>query len=227
VNRQSWYDALEYLERLGTHELERATDLLDDAIDRDGIGALGDAFGDVCKSLMDRVLFPAGTIDIHAVVDTIALRIIATSHDTRPGALDRQRSLLVFLGSDGLPCAARDDVASWEPSDRLRDLIACTIGLLVAVADDETCEVADVVGSIRPPQPIRAPEGTFALAWRGPNGAEPFAGAVPRGYTAHITFLGEEPCTLRAIFGRVALLRGEPATDASTTSAASREGAGG
>ena len=214
MNRQSWDDALEYVHRLGAHELERATDLLDAAIDRNGIGALGDAFSEVCVSLMDRVLFPPGTVDIHAVVDTIALRIIDTSHDAQPGALDRQRSLLVFLGSVGLPCAARDDVASWDPTDRLHDLIACTIGLLVAVAEDEGAEVADIVAAIEPPGPLRSPEGTFDLAWRGPNGAEPFAGAVPRGYTAHITFLGSEPCSLRAIFGRVAMLRGDTSATA-------------
>jgi len=230
VNRQSWDDALEYVRRLGTHELERATDLLDAAIDRDGIGALGDAFGAICTSLMDRVLFPAGTVDIHAVLDTIALRIIDTSHDAQPGALDRQRSLLVFLGSVGLQCAARDDVASWDATDRLHDLIACTIGLLVAVAEDEGAEVADIVAGIEPPRPQRAPEGTFALAWRGPNGAEPFASAVPRGYTAHITFLGSEPCSLRAIFGRVAMLRGDKRaaadTEALSVSAVNPEGAG-
>jgi hypothetical protein len=83
------------------------------------------------------------------------------------------------------------------------------IGLLGIVADDEHITLADVVAGIRLPGPPAMPEGTFTLAWRGANGAEPFAGAMPRGYTAHITFLGEEPCSLRSIFARVALLRDE------------------
>ena len=53
---------------------------------RDGIGAINDALADVCRSLMDRVIFPAGTIDIHAVVDRIALRVVELSHDEQPGS---------------------------------------------------------------------------------------------------------------------------------------------
>lgn len=207
VTSEAWTDVVEYLQRLGAHDYAGATDLLDAAIDTDGVGAINDALAQACRALMDRVLFPAGTIDVHAVVDRIALRIVDGMNDKRPEAIDRQRSLLVFVGSEGLPCVARADVASWDPTDRLHDLIACTLGLLGVVADDEDATVADVVALITPPAPARVPEGQFALAWRGPNGAEPFAGVVPRGYTAHITFLGAEPCSLRSIFARVAMPR--------------------
>src|SRR5262249_49383492 len=139
--------------------------------------------------------------------DQIALRTVEKSGDDRPDAVSRQRSLIVFLGSEGLPCAARADVAGWSAEERLRDSIACMIGLLAVVADDEGISFADVVASVTPPGAPGTAEGTFGLAWRGPNGAEPFAGVLPRGYTAHITFVGEEPCSLRAIFARVALLR--------------------
>lgn len=200
-------DVVDYLRHLGAHDVAAATDRLDAAIDRDGIGAISDALGAVCRRLMDRVLFPAGTIDVHAVVDGIAMRIVALSHDERREALDRQRSLIVFLGSDGLPCAARDDVASWDATDRLHDLIACTIGLLAIVADDEQQPVANIVATLDWPAPTANAEGAFTLAWRGANNAEPFAGMMPRGYTAHITFLGEQPCSLRSIFLRVARLR--------------------
>jgi hypothetical protein len=210
----AWHDIVEYVRLLGARDYQRATDLLDTAIDRDGIGSLNDSVADVCRSLMDRVYFAAGTIDVLDVVDSIAMRVTATNRDARRDAVDRQRSLLVFLGSGGLPCAARDDVASWPPDDRLHDSIACMIGLLGIVADDEDISVADVVDRIRPPAPPKTPEGTFALAWRGANGAEPLAGVVPRGYTAHITFLGEAPCSLRSIFARVASLRdGQPQPD--------------
>jgi hypothetical protein len=205
---QAWPDVVDYLRFLGAELFVAATDLLDDAIDRDGIGAINDAVADVCRSLMDRVMFAPGTVDLHAVVDGVALRIVDASGDGRAEALDRQRSLVVFLGSEGLPCVARADVAGWSAEDRLHDSLACMIGLLGAVADDEHATVADVVTTIEPPGPPLTPEGTFGLAWRGTNGAEPFAGVVPRGYTAHITFLGEEPCSLRSIFARVALLRG-------------------
>jgi hypothetical protein len=207
MTSDAWTDVLEYLRRLGANDLFAATDLLDHAIDRDGIGSINDALADACRSLMDRVIFPAGTVDIHAVVDTVALRVIDTSGDARPEAIDRQRSLLVFLGSEGLPCAARNDVASWSAVDRLHDSIACVIGLVGIVSTDTHTTLADTVAAIAPPGPTQIPEGTFGLAWRGPNSAEPFAGVVPRGYTAHITFLGANECSLRSIFARVAMLR--------------------
>src|SRR5690242_5132830 len=134
---QAWDDVVAYLRLVGSGEIEDATDLLDSAIDRDGIGAINDAFADVCRALMDRIVFPAGTVDIHTVVDHIALRVCDTARDNTAIALDRQRSLLVFLGSEGLPCAARDDVAHWSSEDRLRASIACTIGLIGVVMHDE------------------------------------------------------------------------------------------
>jgi hypothetical protein len=210
VTADAWTDVLGYLRRLGTGDLVGATDMLESAIDRDGIGAINDAVADACRSLMDRVVFPAGTVDIHAVVDTIALRVVDTNGDIRPEAVDRQRSLLVFFGSEGLPCAARNDVASWTAEDRLHDSIACLIGLVGIVSTDTDASIADAVAHIEPPAPITTPPGSFGLAWRSPSGAEPFAGVVPRGYTAHITFLGASECSLRAIFARVALLRDTP-----------------
>ncbi len=207
MTSDAWTDVLGYLGRLGAHDVILATELLDRAIDRDGIDAINDALGDACRSSMDRVVFPAGTVDIHAVVDTIALRIVETSGDARPVALDRQRSLLVFLGSVGLPCAARNEVATWSAEDRLHDSIVCLIGLVGIVASDAHISVADAVARIAPPGPVETPEGTFGLAWRGPSDAEPFAGVVPHGYTAHITFLGAEQCSLRSIFAGVAMLR--------------------
>ncbi len=207
MTSQAWQDLLGYLGRLGAGDVILATELLDRAIDRDGIDAINDALGDACRSAMDRVMFPAGTVDIHAVVDTIALRIVETSGDTRLIAVDQQWSLLVFLGSVGLPCAARNEVASWSPEDRLHDSIACLIGLVGIAASDAHTTIADAVAHIAPPGPVEIPEGTFGLAWRGPNGSEPFAGVVPRGYTAHITFPGAEQCSLRSIFAGVALLR--------------------
>jgi hypothetical protein len=207
---QAWADVVDYLWRLGDGDYEAATDLLDQAIDRDGIGAMNDAFADACRALMDRIVFPAGTVDIHTVVDHIALRICDTARDNTALALDRQRSLLVFLGSEGLPCAARDDVSQWSQEERLRASIACTIGLIGVVMHDEGRTPAEVVHTIEPPEPPVTPEGTFGLAWRGANVAEPFAGVVPHGYTAHITFIGTHECSLRAIFARVAMLRDAP-----------------
>jgi hypothetical protein len=222
VKAQARRDVVEYLRWLGAGDVGAATDRLDAAIDRDGIGAISEELAAVCRRLMDRVLFPPGTVDVHAVVDRIAMRIVELSHDTRREALDRQRSLIVFLGSDGLPCAARDGVASWDTTDRLHDLIACTIGLLAIVADDEQESVAHIVATLDDMRAISDAEGTFTLAWRGPNRAEPFAGAMPRGYTANITFLGEEPCSLGSIFRRVARLRDvalEAVTDPTTPQA--------
>jgi hypothetical protein len=207
VNDAAFGLALEYLHRIGARDILGATNFLGVAIETEGIGAMNDALADVCRSLMDRVVFPAGTIDIHAVVDRIALRVVEVSGDEQPGALDRLRTLIVFFGSEGLPCQARDDVASWSAEDRLHDTVACTVGLVGIVAGIEGATISDTVDAITPPAPASTPDGAFDLAWRGPSGAEPFAGFVPRGYTAHITFLGDGTCSLRAIFARVANLR--------------------
>jgi hypothetical protein len=207
VNDAAFGLALEYLHRIGARDIEGATNFLGVSIESEGIGAVNDALADVCRSLMDRVVFPAGTVDIHAVVDRIALRVVELSGDAQLGALDRVRSLIVFLGSEGLPCQARDDVASWSSEDLLHDLVACTVGLVGIVAGIEGATISETVDAITPPVPLVVPQGAFDLAWRGPSGAEPFAGFVPRGYTAHITFLGAATCSLRAIFARVASLR--------------------
>src|SRR5262245_41315712 len=143
----AWSDVIDYLRFLGTELLVAATDLLDDAIDRHGIGAINEAVADVCRSLMERVTFDTGTVDIHRVVDQVAWRTVAASGDERPGALERQRSLIVFLGSEGLPCAARGDIASWLAEELLRNSIACMIGLLGVVSDDEQVSIADVVAT--------------------------------------------------------------------------------
>ncbi len=206
----AWNDVIEYLRRVGSHDFAAATDLLDHAIDRDGVGAINEAFADASRSLMDRIIFPAGTVDIHTVVEHIALRIIDTANLASDEDIAKQRSLLVFLGSEGLPCAARDDVSSWSAEERLHASIACTFGLIGVVTHDEQISIAEVVASIEPPRAPTIPEGTFGLAWRGAKVAEPFAGVVPHGYTAHITFLGAEQCSLRSIFARVAQLRDVP-----------------
>ncbi|MGQ0824136.1 MAG: hypothetical protein ACT4OX_03715 [Actinomycetota bacterium] len=209
----AWEHALAYLQHLADNDVVAATDILDRAIDAEGIGAMNDALSDACRALMDRVTFAAGTIDVHTVVDRIATRVVSVSHDDDRNAIDRQRSLVVFLGSEGLPCAARADVATWSPIARLRATVACTIGLLGIVAEDDAVEITEVVAALEPPPTPEPARGTFGLAWRGPdvdgNGsrAEPFAGVVPRGYTAHITFLGAGTCSLRSIFARVASLR--------------------
>src|SRR5262249_55233735 len=51
--------ALEYLHRIGARDVSGATNLLDVAVESEGIGAINDSLADVCRSLMDRVVFPA------------------------------------------------------------------------------------------------------------------------------------------------------------------------
>ncbi|HET9729319.1 MAG TPA: hypothetical protein VFR41_07860 [Acidimicrobiia bacterium] len=213
MTEQAWDAVLHYLQLVGRSEIAGATDLLERVIDAEGIGGLNDALADVCRSLMDRIVFPPGTLDIHAVVDRIALRVTELSRNDTPGALDRQRSLIVYLGSEGLPCAARADVASWTPEERLHDLIACMVGLVGIVAGIEHTTVSEAAARISRPDAFETAEGMYALAWRGPSGSEPFAGVVPRGYTAHVTFLGANEHSLRAVFARVALLRDLPDLD--------------
>ena len=147
----AWAAAVDYVRKLANHEYEAATDCLETAIATEGIGALCNALGDACRSLMDRVTFEAGTIDVHTVVEQIAQQVVTVAGDTRPDALDHQRSLIVFLGSEGLPCAARADVATWTPIERLRALVACTIGLLGIAGDADGTEIVDLVGTLAKP----------------------------------------------------------------------------
>jgi hypothetical protein len=126
---------------------------------------------------MERVMFDAGTVDVHRVVDQVASRTVAASGDQRPGALDRQRSLLAFYGSEGPSSAAHGDIASWSAEELLRNSIACMIGLLSVVSDDQQVSIADVVATIEPPRPAGTPEGTL---------------------------VGEDRCSLRAILAPVA-----------------------
>lgn len=199
--------ALGYLRNIAREQYEQASDLLDDALRREGLGEMNGAMADVARSLLDRIEFSSGTIDVQAAVDALAQRVVEVAGSPRAGERERQRSLIVFLGSEGLPCAARTDVASWPPVDRLGALVTLAVGLAGAVAAMERRPLDELIGSVHPPAKPKAALGTFSLAWRGADGGPaPLDGAVPRGYTAHITFLGSGTCSLRGIFARVAYL---------------------
>jgi len=204
-----WNAALTYLRLVGHHEYRNATELLDDVVQDEGLGAVNDAIAAVCRSLLDRVTFAPGTIDVNAAVDALAHEIVAVAQRHGEDEIDRQRALIVYLGSEGLPCLARTQVASWAPMELLGTLVACMLGLVGIVSEREDTTLTDVVSSITPPRTPTAALGTFGLAWRGEHGAEPFAGAIPKGYAPHITFLGDGTCSLRELFARVAYLRDE------------------
>ena len=193
----SWSDVVDYLRFLGA-QLRRRDRSPRRAIDRDGIGAINDAVADVCRSLMDRVMFAPGTVDIHTVVDGIALRIVETNDDTR-------RSGRPSTFADRVPRQRGPAVRGtrrcrgWSPEERLHDSIACMIGLLGVVADDEHAQ-SPRSWNRSGRRATAVPEGTFGCAWR----ARAELAASCRGATPHITFLGEEPCSLRSIFARVA-----------------------
>ncbi len=219
-----WNAALTYLRLVGHHEFSNATEVFDDVVEREGLGAVNDAVAEICRSLLDRVTFAPGTIDVNAAVDALAHEIVAVAQRSGDDEIARQRALIVYLGSEGLPCLARTQVASWAPMELLGTLVACMLGLVGVVSEREDLSLADIVGSIAPPLPPTAALGTFGLAWRGEHGAQPFAGAVPKGYAPHITFLGDGTCSLREVFARVAHLRNErhviavPTTEASLQS---------
>jgi hypothetical protein len=179
--------------------------LLDDAAAREGMGDVNGALADVGRALLDLVQFDAGTIDVQGVVEMLAKRALELAGTTHCGDESRLRALIVFLGSEGLPCAARSVVASWSPLDRRAALVALITGLTAWVAAERDTTFSAVVESLTPPAAPAVALGTFGLAWR--DGTSLFAGAVPAGATPRITFLGSGRCSLRAVFARVAYLR--------------------
>ena len=204
--------ALEYLRSVFAAQYAGALACLDQAVAGEGLGAVNGALGDVGRSLLDRIRYPAGTIDVLAEIDELARRIVDVTVEggddgDREAEVDRQRAIIVFLGSEGLPCSARATVASWPPVDRRDSLGRTVVGLVAVVADREGSSAADVVASIGPPGEVLPSLGTFSLAWRDEHGRpSALAGALPRGQTANITFLGTGTTSLRSVFARVAYL---------------------
>jgi hypothetical protein len=207
---------VEFLRAIAARDYAGASALLDDASARDGIGEVNGALSDAGRALLDLVEFEAGTIDVLDVVAHLAERAaeLAGSPRVTPAQL---RALIVFLGSEGLPCAARSEVTSWSPLDRRDALVTLVAGLAAWVALARRCDLADLTAALVPPTGSPAPAlGTFGLAWRGTDGEPlPLHGIVPPGYAPHITFLGTTRCTLRSVFARVAYLR-EPRPGADT-----------
>lgn len=212
-----WAIAVAYLHYVVSDDHGYAARILDEAIERDGVGEVAGALDDVCRSLLDRIVFEPGTIDVHAAVDSIARHALDVAGPGHEGerefradtgvALDRLRALVVFLGSEGLPCTARTTVSGWSAAVRMQTLTLLTAGLAYVVAEDEGRDPLEVVAALSPPGEPEAARGTFSLTWRGPDGCPLLTGVVPPGYDAHITFLGAGTCSIRAIFARVAYLR--------------------
>ena len=204
----SWSIGVEYLRAVAARDYAGAGSLLDDASARDGIGEVNGALSDAGRALLDRVVFEAGTIDVLAVVDMLAERAIELAGTTHCDSPARLRSLIVFLGSEGLPCSARSEVASWSPLERREALVTLVAGLAAWLAMRDGVDLARLAGSLEAPGPAAPALGTFGLAWRGDDATPtPLYGAVPAGYAPHITFLGAAPCSLRSVFARVAYLR--------------------
>ena len=199
--------ACSYLRDVFAQRYAVAARSLEDAIAGEGLGTINGAFADVGRSLLDRVRFSAGTVDVLAEIDHIARRIVEISGSDRADEIGRQKALIVFLGSEGLPCAARTTVASWPPLDRHASLLTTVVGLCAVVAQRTETSADAVADAIRPPGEVVPAFGTFSLAWRDDRG-EPsvLSGALPRGQTAHITFLGAGTTSLRSVFARVAHL---------------------
>jgi hypothetical protein len=212
----SWPTAIGFLRAVARRDYHAAATELDDASARDGIGDVNGALSDVGRALLDRVMFEPGSIDVQGVVHTLAERAIELAGTSHRAGTDRLGALIVYLGSEGLPCAARSVVASWSPLDRRDALVTLVTGLAAHVALTTGCELADLVEQLAPPVAPAAALGTFGLVWRGVDGATaPLAGVLPAGYHARITFLGSGRCSLRSIFARVAYLR-EPRAGAYT-----------
>jgi hypothetical protein len=204
----SWSIGVEFLRAVAARDYVGAGTLLDDASARDGIGEVNGALSDAGRALLDLVEFEAGTIDVHAVVETLAQRALELAGTTRCNDPAPLRALIVFLGSEGLPCAARSEVASWSPLDRRDALVTLVAGLAALVASERGTDLADLTDALAPPVVPAPAFGTFGLVWRGTDGELlPLHGALPTGYSARVTFLGSRRCSLRSVFARVAFLR--------------------
>jgi hypothetical protein len=202
----------DYIRDVFAGKYARASAAFDEAIAAEGLGAINGALSDAGRSLLDQIRYAAGTIDVLAEIETLASRIVdiaVTRGDDRQRReeLERQKALIVFLGSEGLPCAARATVASWPPLDRLHALTHTVVGLVAAVAERDNTTPLDLAADLDEPGDVTPALGTFSLAWRDEHGRPSvLAGAIPRGQTAHITFLGTGTASLRSVFARVAFL---------------------
>lgn len=210
--------ACSYLRDVFAQRYTVAARSLEDAVAAEGLGTINGALADVGRSLLDQIRFSAGTVDVLAEIEVIARRIVEISGADRADEIERQQALIVFLGSEGLPCAARTTVASWPPLDRHASLQTTVVGLCAVVAQRTGTTAGAVADSIRPPGDVVAAPGTFSLAWRDDRGTPSvLSGALPRGQTAHITFLGTGTTSLRSLFARVAHLAApRPDTDTDT-----------
>jgi len=202
-----WPDAIAFLRAVAARDYAVAGNLLDDAAAREGMGDVNGALADVGRALLDLVEFDAGTVDVLTVVETLAERALELAGTTHCDDASHLRALIVFLGSEGLPCAARSEVASWSPLDRRSALVTFVTGISAWVARDRNSTIDAVIDTLAPPVRAAAAIGTFGLAVRAADGPSPFLGALPAGCAPRITFLGGSRCSLRSIFARVAYLR--------------------
>jgi hypothetical protein len=200
--------AIGFLRAIASRDYAAAATQLDDDCAREGIGDINGALSEVGRALLDYVEFGAGTVDVRDTVYTLAERALELAGATHCRDLDLLAALIVYLGSEGLPCAARSMVASLSPLDRRDALVTLVTGLAAHLARTRNESFGDLVDGLEPPAAPAPAFGTFGLAWRGDDGSPaPLSGAIPPGYTARITFLGEGRCTLRSVFARVAYLR--------------------
>ncbi len=201
-----------YLRELFAGQYARASAALDEAIATEGLGTINGAFADAGRTLLDGIRFPAGTIDVLAEIELLATRVvditvIDATEEERAIEIEHQTALIVFLGSEGLPCAARATVASWTPVDRHEALVRATVGLGAIVAERCAITPGAVIDVLETPGVAEPALGTFSLAWRDEHGhPSVLSGALPRGQTANITFLGSGTVSLRSVFARVAYL---------------------
>jgi hypothetical protein len=203
-----WTDAIAFLRAVAARNYMVAGNLLDDAAAREGMGDVNGALADVGRALLDLVEFDPGTVDVLSVVETLAERALELAGTTHCEDASRLRALIVFLGSEGLQCAARTEVASWSPLDRRAALVTFVTGIGAWIARDRCSSFEAIIDALEPPVRAVAALGTFGLSVRSANdGPSLFLGALPAGCAPRITFLGGGRCSLRSIFARVAYLR--------------------
>jgi hypothetical protein len=194
-----------------------ARDRLSELIEREGLGEVNGAMADTALALLDRVRFAPGAIVVQDAIEASAKRVVELV-GVPDAAVPRLASLIVYLGSSDLASAARADVASWTPLDRLDMLVTLSAGLAATVAEQDSAPLAHVVKTATGVAHLLATgaahieraQGSFGLTRRDPSKPSLLDGSSLTYDDVTVVFNAEEPCSLPGIFRRVAALKDGP-----------------
>jgi hypothetical protein len=207
----------EYLACVVGSRPQVARDRLSELIEREGLGEVNGALAETALALLDRVRFDAGAIVVQEAIEAAAKRVVELV-GVPDAVVPRLASLIVYLGSHDLASAARADVASWTPLDRLDMLVTLSAGLAATVAEQDSATLAHVVKTATGvahllatgAAEIERAKGNFGLTRRDPSKPSALDGSSLTYDDVTVVFNAEAPCSLPGIFLRVAALKHGP-----------------